>query len=209
MRNRRRLSLLPLLLAACAAFVLPGSPAWAHAQLTSSTPEEDATVKKAPAEITLKFSERLNPDFTTIVLSDAAKRKVGADGPEVDGREGTLTPAEPLANGTYTVAYRVVSVDGHTVQGSYSFTVADPSATAAPAPSATSAAPEASATSAAPAPVASAAASAAPATVPLAEESAEDDGVPAGVLVGIGVVALLLVAGAGYFWLSRRRGPAA
>ncbi|WP_305790155.1 copper homeostasis periplasmic binding protein CopC [Symbioplanes lichenis] len=205
MRNRRRLSLLPLILAACAALVLPGAPAWAHAQLTSSTPGEDATVKKAPAEITLKFSERLNPDFTTIVLSDEAKRKVGTDGPEVDGREGTLTPAEPLANGTYTVAYRVVSVDGHTVQGSYSFTVADPAATAAPVPSSLPLTPSSAA------PAVSAVASAgptAPATVPLAEES-DDDGAPVGVLVGIGIVALLLVAGAGYFWLSRRRGPAA
>ena len=63
-----------LVCAVIAAVLIPGSPAWAHAQLLSSDPAKDATLTEAPAAVALKFSERLNPDFTTIVISDAVFR---------------------------------------------------------------------------------------------------------------------------------------
>ncbi|MFF5077250.1 copper resistance protein CopC [Actinoplanes sp. NPDC000266] len=113
-------------LAALLAVLVPGTPAWAHTQLVATTPAKDAVLTRAPGAITLEFSQRLNPDFTTIALSDAARRRVDASSPAIDTAKGTILPREPLANGTYTVAYRVVSVDGHTVQGSYVFTVDDP-----------------------------------------------------------------------------------
>ena len=169
-----------LAVAAVLAVLLPGAPAWAHAQLVASDPAKDATLATAPAAITLGFSERLNPDFTTIVLSDAAKQRVPASAPAVEGGESTITPAAPLRNGAYTVAYRVVSVDGHTVQGSYAFTVADPALPATPA------------ATAAPAPV-------------IATPADGSDGVPPGVLIGLGGLGVLLAAGAVALYMSGRR----
>ncbi|MFI7434903.1 copper resistance protein CopC [Micromonospora haikouensis] len=118
-------------LAALAVLVAPAAPAAAHNSLASATPAADARLATPPSEITVRFLQKLNPDLTTVVLSDATRRVVPTGVPVVAGTRATVTVAEPLPDGTYTVAYRVVSTDGHPVQGSYRFTVADPAATAA------------------------------------------------------------------------------
>ncbi|WP_435154052.1 copper resistance protein CopC, partial [Micromonospora aurantiaca (nom. illeg.)] len=90
------------------------------------------------------------------------------------------------------VAYRVVSRDGHPVQGSYRFPVADP---AAPAPSA-AASLSAPPSSAAPAAAASAPAGADAASEPDASGARSgDDGAPVALLAGGAVAGLLVVAG--------------
>ncbi|WP_308121237.1 copper resistance CopC family protein [Paractinoplanes bogorensis] len=121
-----------LALAAVVAVLAPAAPAWAHAQLLSAVPARDQTLTTAPTAVTLTFSEKLNPEFVTVVLSDAGRQRLPLSAPAVDGSEATATLTQPIGNGTYTVAYRVVSRDGHTVQGSYGFTVGDPAQRAAP-----------------------------------------------------------------------------
>ncbi|MFC5945948.1 copper resistance CopC family protein [Micromonospora harpali] len=118
-------------LAALAVLVAPAAPAAAHNSLASATPAADARLATPPSEITVRFLQKLNPELTTVVLSDAARRVVPTGLPVVAGTRATVTVAEPLPAGTYTVAYRVVSTDGHPVQGSYRFTVADATATPA------------------------------------------------------------------------------
>ncbi|ADU10204.1 MULTISPECIES: copper resistance CopC family protein [Micromonospora] len=184
MRTR---SVTALLAAALTALLLvPATPAAAHNSLQEATPARDARLTAAPTQVTLRFLQGLNPSFTTITVSDAAQRTVPTSAPAVDGATGTVTIDEPLGNGTYTVAYRVVSRDGHPVQGSYRFTVADP---AAPAPSAPA--------SAAPTPTAVAAS----AGVDGADEPdasgarSGDDGPPVALLAGGAVAGLLVITG--------------
>nr|WP_091127254.1 copper resistance CopC family protein [Micromonospora eburnea] len=148
----RRPSLAGLVAAALAAVVVlvPASPAAAHNSLQAADPARDARLSAPPTQISLRFLQKLDPAFTTIVLTDAGQGKIPTSEPAVTGATGSVTISEPLANGSYTVAYRVVSTDGHPVQGSYAFTVADPTASAAPtadtgAGSPTSADPAASA----------------------------------------------------------------
>ncbi len=166
-------------LAAILAVLAPATPARAHTELVSSAPARDATLAKAPTAVTLTFSERLDPGFTTIVVSDAAARRIPADAPVVDAASGTVTLTRALANGAHTVAYRVVSVDGHTVQGSYTFTVADPARPAAVA-----------------------------APVPPAGSSPAG-GVPTGVLIGLAALGAVLAALAVSLVVSGRRRSAA
>ncbi|MFI2650723.1 MULTISPECIES: copper resistance CopC family protein [Micromonospora] len=146
-RRSSSAGLVAAVLAALAVLLAPATPAAAHNSLQAASPAQDARISKSPAQITLKFLQKLDPAFTTIVLSDAGQRKVPTSEPAVTGTTGTVTISEPLANGSYTVAYRVVSSDGHPVQGSYSFTVADPTADAAG--STASAAPDMAASAAA------------------------------------------------------------
>ena len=160
--------------------VLPGSPARAHNSLTDASPARNARLAKAPAAVKLTFLQRVDPDALQIAVADPAKREVPASGPKAGGRSGTLTFDGTLPNGTYTVTYRVVSLDGHPVQGSYRFTVADASATTP----ASSAAP----------------AAAAPAAVPASAQASGPNWL--GWAAGVGVI--LLVA-AGVFVLFRRR----
>ncbi|WP_433531110.1 copper resistance protein CopC [Micromonospora sp. CA-263727] len=196
-RRRSAAGLLAAALAAAALLVPPASPAYAHNVLRKATPAQDAKLTAPPTKITLDFLQKLNPKFTTITLSDATEQKVTTGEPEVSGTKGTVTIDAPLANGTYTVAYRVVSTDGHPVQGSYKFTVADPDASAAPTASAEVTEPS----STPPAAPTTAAASTAPAS-PVASDSTDDG--PGTMLLAGGGVLLVLVAGAVVFLLRRR-----
>ncbi len=185
----RRFVRLGVALAAVLAVLLPGAPAWAHNALVDAQPAKNAKLTEAPAEVKLSFLQKLNPEFTTIVVSDAAQQKIAADPPAVAGKTGTLILSAPLANGDYTVAYQVVSTDGHTVKGSYRFSVADPAA-AAP-----SAAPTSSSSSAGPVP---------PAIEPLSSSVAEQDG-GSGWVRWAGLAAMVAAIAAGFLVVRGRR----
>ncbi|MBX7269362.1 copper resistance protein CopC [Micromonospora sp. Llam7] len=195
-RLRRPLTagLLAAVLAAAALLVPPASPAYAHNALRKATPAQDAELTTPPSRITLEFMQKLNPSLTTITLSDAGKQKVATGEPDVTGAKGTVTIEAPLANGTYTVGYRVVSADGHPVQGSYKFTVADPTATAEPTPSATPAGSEPAATP-----------SAAPTSAAAASPAASGSSGGSGTVAPLAGVLVALVAGAAVVLLRRRR----
>ena len=100
------------------------APALAHTRLVSSNPAANATVK-APATITLRFSERLVPTFSKFDLSMAAhhmvvpvRTAVSADGQQIVG-----TPTAALAAGEYTVTWTAASQDGHRMNGHFNFKV--------------------------------------------------------------------------------------
>jgi copper resistance protein C len=111
---------------ALVAVLAVASPAWAHAQLVAATPSQDATLTTSPATVELTFSEDLNPEFVTVALSNTTRQRLPTSTPSVAGPTATVRPGGSLVDGVYTVAYRVVSADGHTVQGSYDFAVGDP-----------------------------------------------------------------------------------
>ena len=119
----------------------------AHSSLESSTPADDSTVKKAPTEISLTFSEEIEPNFSTFVVyplgqgedHEALEEKADAllvqvlstpDGKELDAplltekASATVTLALPkdLKPGSYAVMWRALSVDTHTVQDLMVFT---------------------------------------------------------------------------------------
>ncbi|MEU8815366.1 copper resistance CopC family protein [Actinoplanes sp. NPDC048796] len=185
----RLTSRLALALVATVAVLLPGAPAWAHNSLAEASPAKNATLKKAPESVKLRFLQKLNPTATTITITGAAP--VTASAPKIEGATGTIT-FDPLPNGEYTVAYDVVSKDGHPVKGSYKFTVT------APAPVAATSAP----TAPSPSPVTSSPAAAAPA--PTALVSDEDSSSSTLWLVAA-IAGALLVAGGVIVTLRRRR----
>ncbi|OKI47511.1 copper resistance CopC family protein [Micromonospora sp. CB01531] len=185
--------LVAAVLAAMAVLLAPATPAAAHNSLQAVNPAQDARLSTPPTQITLKFLQKLDPAFTTIVLSDAGQQKVPTSEPTVAGATGTVTISQPLANGNYTVAYRVVSADGHPVQGSYSFTVADPAASAPTASAAPSVAASAAGNGAA-----------SPASVSPAASSRRSDGSGQMLLVTGGIALVAVVAGA-VLVLRRRR----
>lgn len=109
----------------------PIPPAAAHASLTRSDPKDGATVERLPDQVELEFSEEVaSPAYVEVAAADGAA--VGDGDPEVLGATVTLplTPGGPT--GTYIVAYRVTSADGHPVAGELTFDV-----TSGPAPGST------------------------------------------------------------------------
>jgi LPXTG-motif cell wall-anchored protein len=201
-RAAARLTRPLLALAALLAVLLPGVPAWAHNALAEAAPAKNATLKKSPSEVKLRFLQKLDPAYTTITVSNAGKEKVGTSAPKVDGATGSVTIDAPLANGAYTVAYQVVSTDGHTVKGSYDSTVANPAPALEPGPVVEdSEAPvEPEETSAAPSAEVKASATVAAAPPLVAEESSNATVI--GIVVG---VVVLLAAVAAFLFLRRRK----
>jgi methionine-rich copper-binding protein CopC len=100
---------------------LTASPALAHAYLTATTPAAGAQVATAPKQVTLTFDE---PVTHVHVAVDGPRGLRWDDGDPVVTDEQVVQKLHPLGPaGRYQVNYRVVSVDGHTVQGSTAFTL--------------------------------------------------------------------------------------
>jgi copper resistance protein C len=97
----------------------------AHATLVKSDPGRRATIKTAPKEIVLWFSEKLEPAYSSVSLLNG-EGKLVATQPAVVSRDNTkriVLVVDTLSPGIYRVRYRVMSVDGHIVDSSYTFTL--------------------------------------------------------------------------------------
>lgn len=121
---------LALLIAVLVALTAPATVAWAHASLADSDPKADAVVAELPERVTLTFTEEISPPAYAVVTAPSGER-VSTGRVRVAGRDVSVAVAG-AETGEFTVAYRVVSVDGHPVSGSFGFTVAG-DGTAAPA----------------------------------------------------------------------------
>ena len=109
-----------------AALALYGAaPAFAHAQLRSATPAAGSSVQTAPAEVVVNFSESLEVAFSSLIVRDAAGKRVDKADSHVDGdNKTTMRVSLPtLQPGVYTVDWRAVSADTHRVNGSFTFRV--------------------------------------------------------------------------------------
>jgi copper resistance protein C len=106
------------------ASLLGASAAFAHAHLKSATPAADSSVT-APKEVRLSFSEGVEATFSKVSLSkDGTEIAIkGLATPDADKKTLVVTPADPLAAGTYKVVWNAVSVDTHKSNGEYSFKV--------------------------------------------------------------------------------------
>jgi copper transport protein len=115
--------------------VASAAPAAAHASLQSSSPPANQVLTRPPAEVTLTFDEPVEPGpgGVRVLRSDGTN---AASGP-VEQRSGGTVLAVPVGGdgtGTYTVTWRVVSKDGHTILGSYVFHVGEATGTTGSAP---------------------------------------------------------------------------
>ncbi|WPP34071.1 copper resistance protein CopC [Streptomyces sp. CL7] len=123
-------TLLILLLAGAA-------PASAHAALRASDPEDGSVVRTAPTHITLTFTESVGLLEDSFRIYGPDNRRVHMEEPEhAAGAADTARAALPrdLGEGTYTVAWRVVSADSHPVSGAFTFSIGKPSPTPPAAP---------------------------------------------------------------------------
>jgi len=99
--------------------------AYAHAHLDRASPAAGASVASAPSEVTLHFTQKLEPKFSAIVVRDAAGRQVDNSDSAVDTADAQLLKVtlQPLPPGRYKVEWRVISVDTHSSKGDYTFRV--------------------------------------------------------------------------------------
>jgi methionine-rich copper-binding protein CopC len=111
-----------LLIVTSALICLASTAAQAHAFLDHATPLVGSTVATAPHELSLSFTQNLEPSFSSVEVTGPDGARVDAGKPQISGntmRVG-LKAAGP---GTYHVHWHALSVDTHTTQGSFTFHV--------------------------------------------------------------------------------------
>lgn len=114
-----------LALAALALLLALPRAAIAHARLVQSDPPKRAALAAPPRAIRLWFNEAVEPSFARVSVADSAGKRIESTALKVDPDDAKVLELSlpGLAAGAYTVSYEVLSVDGHRVKGSYSFTV--------------------------------------------------------------------------------------
>jgi methionine-rich copper-binding protein CopC len=198
--KRSPLAALAAILAAAVLVFGTAAPALAHDALKSSSPAKGAEVK-ALDEVKLEFTAKVRVPF--VIVRGPGDEQVQAGKPEADGAVVRQAVKGPLPDGKYTIAFRVVSSDGHPIEGEIPFRVKGAGTPSpSPEPSGTgeaAASPDASpagTAAASPAPSAATGAPSAPAartSLEAGQAAAQDPAFPVwliiviGALVGIGI----------------------
>jgi copper resistance protein C len=104
------------------AMTLSASVAHAHAFLDHASPLVGSTVATAPHEVSLTFTQNLEPAFSTVTVTDPGGADIGQGKAQVSGNTMRIGIKGGGA-GTYRVQWHALSVDTHTTQGSFTFHV--------------------------------------------------------------------------------------
>ena len=108
--------MIPLLL------VLATGQASAHAMLDHAEPRVGNKVAAAPRQVTLWFTQKLEPAFSTITVTNAAGQRVDTGKTRVSGSQMSVS-LRAGGTGTYHVNWHVLSADTHTTEGNFTFQV--------------------------------------------------------------------------------------
>ncbi len=102
--------------------VSASTAAYAHAFLDHAEPRVGSTVPAAPRELVLSYTQNLEPAFSSVEVTDANGARVDLGKPKISA--GTMRVGlKQLAPGSYKVRWKVLSVDTHTTEGSFTFHV--------------------------------------------------------------------------------------
>src|ERR1700685_1546554 len=102
--------------------VFAATAAEAHAFLDHAEPRVGSTVPTAPRELSLSFTQKLEPAFSSVEVSDGNGARVDLGKPSVSASVMRVR-LKQLSAGTYRVRWHVLSVDTHTTEGSFTFQV--------------------------------------------------------------------------------------
>jgi methionine-rich copper-binding protein CopC len=121
--------------------VLSSSWASAHGEIVSTFPEQYSNATPIPTEVWIQFDGNLQTldgqAINTIDVVDSTGLTVSFGDPIIDGGKISTKLSGQSAAGVFTVNYRIVSEDGHPVEGSYTFNASPNFADDAPVTTAT------------------------------------------------------------------------
>ena len=118
------MTLAPRALTAGTLLLAVATAAPAHSLLLESSPAADATLARPPERVALRFNNRIEKRLSRIRLVDERGEGRTLVVSEGEGAPDALTaPVPSLDPGTYRVEWRVLSTDGHVVNGRFGFRV--------------------------------------------------------------------------------------
>jgi copper transport protein len=98
----------------------------AHAYLVKTVPSASVVLTAPPSTVSLTFDEAVEPRFATISVTDAQahQQTTGPPTRSPTNPDTLVVPLKPhLPEGWYLVYWRAISIDGHPVQGAFTFAV--------------------------------------------------------------------------------------
>jgi copper transport protein len=111
-----------VIVVACA---LPGA-ASAHAYLIKTSPPASVVLNSPPRDVALAYDEAVEPRFAVISVTDAGGQQetTGPVSRSPSNPDMLVVPLRPrLPEGWYLIYWRAISVDGHPVQGAFTYAV--------------------------------------------------------------------------------------
>ncbi|MFT8322153.1 MAG: copper resistance CopC/CopD family protein [Bacillus sp. (in: firmicutes)] len=111
------------------AFFLFQGTVSAHAYITKASPAEGESVESPPKEVTIEFNEKIQSGFTNITVLNSSGKRVDKKNVAIDKQTGKIVSVElenDLPNDVYSIEWRVLSADGHSVSGIIPFSIGDP-----------------------------------------------------------------------------------
>ena len=102
--------------------VLATGAAQAHAFLDHAEPRVGNKVASPPHEVTLWFTQKLEPAFSSVTVTNAAGQRIDSGKARVSGNQISVS-LRPGGTGAYHVSWKVLSVDTHTTNGNFTFQV--------------------------------------------------------------------------------------
>ena len=117
-----------LVLAIASLFAFPVA-AFAHGEMVKAIPAVDSNVLTAPTEVSIEFDGKLqiigNTNVNSIEVTDNQGQLISSPTSVVEGNKISTKLQLTDITGLVSVHYRIVSEDGHPVEGDYSFTVGE------------------------------------------------------------------------------------
>lgn len=99
----------------------------AHSTLLEMEPAERVVIEEPPSTLSLRFNEPIEHDLAVVTIYDWNAKLIFTGNPDGDIERAPLLvfSIPELAQGTYTVKWNVISVDGHPTTDSYAFSVGE------------------------------------------------------------------------------------
>jgi copper transport protein len=111
--------------AAVALALLVPAAASAHAYIVKTVPAASVILTHAPRSVQLTYDEAVEPRFAIISVTDVHARQetTGPVTRSPTNPDTLVVPITHVGEGWYLVYWRAISVDGHPVQGAFTFAV--------------------------------------------------------------------------------------
>ncbi|MED3794724.1 copper resistance protein CopC, partial [Niallia alba] len=100
----------------------------AHAYITNSNPSENEILEESPEKVYIEFNEKIQTGFTILNVLNTSGERVDQKNIVInpDTEKSIEVDLKPeLPNDIYTVKWRVVSADGHSVSGMIPFSIGE------------------------------------------------------------------------------------
>ncbi|MDP4087284.1 MAG: copper resistance protein CopC [Bacillota bacterium] len=123
---KKRTSLSILILVFCLMLFSFPSFISAHAYIVKSSPNSNETLKQSPAKASIQFDETIQAVNNSIQVYDTNGNRVDQKNGRIDPKNSSILECglnRSLPNGTYRIQWKVVSSDGHPVQGVIPFQI--------------------------------------------------------------------------------------